>query len=109
MAKDFGIPVWEGCNKKRDELEKEYELIEEERKSIRLQREVLNQREDMLRAQIKELRKREVNNVLDFVRSYKDCLDNSYIDTILCHCQNTLNGNIDGTFVHFEDPRDKKE
>lgn len=109
MAKVFEIPVWEVCNKKRDELEKEYELIEEERKSIRLQREALNHREGMLRTQVKELRKREVNNVLGFVRSYKDYLDNGYIDRILCHCQNTLYGNIDGTFVHFEDPRDKKD
>ena len=30
-------------------------------------------------------------------------LKNAEIDTYLCHCQNMLNGNIDGTVLHLED------
>ena len=37
-----------------------------------------------------------VNRVLDYLRSRKTLLTPNDIDTYLCHCQNKLNGNLDG-------------
>lgn len=43
-----------------------------------------------------------VNRVLDFVRSEYRAGRICNLETLLCHCQNKLNGNIDGTELDLE-------
>lgn len=93
---DGGYKVIDVCNSKAEELKKRYEELQN--------------RKSQLKAELKEieyeelhLRKEEVNNVCDYVRTYSrlGVLDSHDIDCYLCHCQNMLNGNIDGTFLTF--------
>lgn len=44
---------------------------------------------------IVDYRIKSVDRVLDYIRT-KKITDNKELDTLLCHCQNKLNGNIDG-------------
>lgn len=52
---------------------------------------------------IKELRKEEASNVIEYVRGRLNRLSASRIDILLCHCQNMLNGNIDNTVLTFSE------
>lgn len=47
-----------------------------------------------------------VNRVLAYIRA-KGITDKKELDMLLCHCQNKLNGNIDGTELdlHYEEER----
>lgn len=56
----------------------------------------LDRTRDALKSAQKHYRVHSVNRVLDFVRRNCDKLSKHDIDTLLCHCQNKLNGNIDG-------------
>lgn len=99
-----GYTRCEVCNSKSEELIKKYTPLNE--RLIRIYNEIkkLEKEREEIRNEVIKLRKEEVNNVLDYVRGYKDILKPRDIDTYLCHCQNMLNGNIDGTFLSFRDP-----
>lgn len=44
-----------------------------------------------------------VNRVLDFIRSEYRAGRVCNLETLLCHCQNKLNGNIDGTELTLDE------
>lgn len=44
-----------------------------------------------------------VNRVLDFIRSEYGAGRICDLETLLCHCQNKLNGNIDGTELDLDE------
>lgn len=44
-----------------------------------------------------------VNRVLDFIRSEYMAGRICDLETLLCHCQNKLNGNIDGTELDLDE------
>lgn len=44
-----------------------------------------------------------VNRVLDFIRIEYRAGRICNLDTLLCHCQNKLNGNIDGTELSLDE------
>lgn len=44
-----------------------------------------------------------VNRVLDFIRSEYRAGRICDLETLLCHCQNKLNGNIDGTELDLDE------
>ena len=55
------------------------------------------------------LRNEEVKNVCEYVRTYTSfgVLNNKDIDIYLCHCENVLNGNLDGLFLTFHKELEK--
>lgn len=65
------------------ECEKEHMRRAEEAKNMRMRR-------------LEEYRVESVCRVLDFIRMNTKRIDPRKIDTLLCHCQNKLRGNIDG-------------
>lgn len=99
-----GYTYCEACNLKSEELIKKYTPLNE--KLIRIYNEIkrLEKEREEIKKEVIQLRKEEVNNVLEYVRGYRKVLKPNEIDTYLCHCQNMLNGNIDGVFLSFRDP-----
>ena len=92
-----GFKTIDICNNKAKELEKRYNKLQNRKAQLLVElRE--NEREGLC------LRAEEVNNVCEYVRTYSrmGVLNDNDIDCYLCHCQNMLNGNIDGTFLSFE-------
>lgn len=64
-----------------------------------------------LASQQYEFRKAEVTYVLENLQYLisHDMIDKRAVDGYLCHCQNCLNGNIDGTVLDFSKYYEKKE
>lgn len=52
---------------------------------------------------ILKYRKESVNRVLDFVRSEYRAGRICNLETLLCHCQNKLNGNLDGIELDLDE------
>lgn len=52
---------------------------------------------------IAKYRKESVNRVLDFIRSEYRAGRICDLELLLCHCQNKLNGNIDGVELDFDE------
>ena len=100
-----GIPIWEDCNKQNDSLQNAYDKLEKEFIKLYKERERINERLREIKEEYKRLNIEEVNNVLDYVRTYRKIITPHDIDMYLCHCQNKLNGNIDSIFLTFEDPK----
>ena len=92
-----GFKTIDICNNKAEELVKRYNKLQTRKAQLLVElRE--NERELLC------LRAEEVNNVCEYVRTYSrmGVLGDNDIDCYLNHCQNMLNGNIDGTFLSFE-------
>lgn len=81
--------------------------IERQEFEIERQGHILNELRYEKQIELNKYRIECVNRVLDFVRQHKGILKNAGIDTYLCHCQNMLNGNIDGTVLHLEDLKEE--
>ena len=90
------------CNERAKEMELHYDKLCKRKKELENEIEKINE-------EICDLRKREVDNVCDYVRTYTrlGVLNPNDIDNYLCHCQNMLNGNLDGTYLTFS--KEKKE
>ena len=103
MEPDGGYRTVNVCNAKALNLMDEYEELSREI-------EAKNRELEELRERRRKLRMEEVDNVIDYVRSYARIgkLDTHEIDGLLCHCQNMMRGNIDGTFITFKDPEEKE-
>lgn len=54
-----------------------------------------------------QYRVKSVSRVLDFIRSEYRAGRICDLETLLCHCQNKLNGNIDGTELTLENHKGK--
>ena len=96
-----GTHVWEACNKEARYLKDRFENVEKKGNDLQSKLQVLYK-------ELVELRHQEVNNVLNYVRTYAHLLTVDAVDAYLCHCQNMLNGNIDGIVLVFTDPGDRK-
>lgn len=113
MKKDkevVGFRVFESCNKYNDTLRYKYANLKAEEENLRKEIQEREARLRDIRREYTDLNEAAVNVVLDYVRSYikTDSLSKNEIDTYLCHCQNKLNGNINGTFLQFNDPMEAK-
>lgn len=92
MEKDY-----EKCRNKFDEVKIRTQSV----KAAKLElEECKHEHEKML----SEYRRDSVNRVLSYIRT-KKIKDAHELDLLLCHCQNKLNGNIDGTELnlHYEE------
>lgn len=105
-----GYSIYEVCNNSNDILRDRYMRLEIEENRLR---EEIKERERKLaeiRGEYKNLNMAEVHVVLDYVRTYlrSNKLQHSEADSLLCHCQNKLNGNINSVFLRFDNPVEEK-
>lgn len=105
-----GVPVWESCNNRNNILINRFSELKLEEDKLRKEIKERQERIDAIREEYKDLNETEVNNILDYVRCYvrSGKLEVNEIDTLLCHCQNKLNGNINSVFLAFEEPELKE-
>ena len=103
MEPDGGYKTVNVCNAKALDLMDEYEGLSREIEAKTRELEELKEKRSKLRME-------EVDNVIDYVRTYARLgkIDSHEIDVLLCHCQNMLHGNIDGAFITFKDPEEKE-
>ena len=111
MQEIKGIPIYQHCNNANDILKTRYEALEAEENKIRAEIAKCEARLKEIHEEYKDLNKAEVNTVLDYVRGYTNTniLPKEDIDSLLCHCQNKLKGNINSIFLTFIDPEEKDD
>ena len=76
--------------------------IETARKTIDGLREEIRYKEESMFEDIQAYRIESVNRILDFIRSEYRAGRICNLEILLCHCQNKLNGNIDGTELDLQ-------
>ena len=77
-------------------LKKDYSICKSKLVEIRNHEKEIETIRNTYNKLIVDYRIKSVYRVLDYIRT-KKITDNKELDTLLCHCQNKLNGNIDGT------------
>lgn len=106
MAKTVQIKGYtpeEACNSEAAKIQERWNKAIDERKALLEEQHNLVNRLDLNATLFKQLRREEACNVIDYVRSRLNRLSQSRIDTLLCHCQNMLNGNIDNIVLTFSE------
>lgn len=98
----MGQKVIDICNEKAKELERHYKTLQSRKAQLKQELEKIEYEEMCLRNE-------EVKNVCEYVRTYTSLgvLNNKDIDIYLCHCENVLNGNLDGIFLTFDKELEK--
>lgn len=105
-----GYTTEEIAESRRIELEKDYKKCREkfEEVKIRIQsveraKIELEECKQECEKMLSEYRRASVDRVLSYIRT-KKITDAHELDLLLCHCQNKLNGNIDGIELdlHYE-------
>ena len=84
---------YEKCCEKFEEVKIRIQSVEREKRELE---ECKHEHEKML----SEYRRDSVDRVLSYIRT-KKIKDAHELDLLLCHCQNKLNGNIDGTELNL--------
>lgn len=98
-----GYTAEEAARDAKQELISDYELCKCNLAQIRQhEKEIADIRLDY-NSKIAKYRKESVNRVLDFIRSEYRAGRICDLETLLCHCQNKLNGNIDGTELDLDE------
>lgn len=93
----------EVCNSRAEKLKEAWTDLINTQKALYEEHDNIVDRINANKERIKEFRKEEASNVIDYVRGRLSKLSASRIDTLLCHCQNMLNGNIDNTVLTFSE------
>lgn len=92
--------VNEVAKSNKDKLNAEYSHCQDTLNEIRdLENKAKEMRKEY-QQKIVRYRINSVNRVLDFIRFAK-ITDERELDNLLCHCQNKLNGNIDGIEIEL--------
>lgn len=89
--------MYANCKDKEEDVKRACEMVKE------AESEYQDCKNEYFRA-VNEYRRRGVDRVLSYIR-HKGITDAHELDVLLCHCQNKLNGNIDGTELnlHYEE------
>ena len=95
-----GYTVNEMARSQRDKLVAEYSHCKDMLAEIRDLEERAKEMRKEYQQKIVRYRINSVNRVLDFIRFAK-ITDERELDNLLCHCQNKLNGNIDGIEIEL--------
>jgi len=86
----------DGLAQKYNDIKSTGSLIKQQKEELeKIQNNIKELQEALVSKQL-NYRINSVRRTLDYMRSYHKQLNNSDIDTMLCHCLNKLNGNIDG-------------
>lgn len=95
MTNIKGYTAKEVAESARQALEKDYSICKSKLVEIRNHEKEIETIRNTYNKLIVDYRIKSVYRVLDYIRT-KKITDNKELDTLLCHCQNKLNGNIDG-------------
>lgn len=95
MSEIRGYTIDEIAESRKQSLEEDYSFCKSKLAEIRHHEEEIKTIRDTYNKLIIEYRMKSVDRVLDYIRS-KKITDSKRLDVLLCHCQNKLNGNIDG-------------
>lgn len=90
----------------KEEIENIYDSIEEKRKEMRITEKQVQQLEREITLELERYRNKSVQRVLDYINHKCWEHENIEIDrlqTLMVHCLNKLNGNIDGIELSLED------
>lgn len=98
-------PIYEACNNTIQTLQRRYNELDKQLEKLRKDADRITEKISEIRREYKDLNKAEVHEILSYVRSYAARLSPSEIDTLLCHCQNKLYGNIDSVFLTLKNPK----
>ena len=96
MSKIKGYTAEEIARDAKEKLISDYELCECNLAEIRRHEKEIADIRLAYNSKITKYRIESVNRVLDFIRSEYTAGRICDLETLLCHCQNKLNGNIDG-------------
>lgn len=103
MSRIKGYTAEEVARDAKQELISDYELCKCNLAKIRQhEKEIADIRLDY-NSKIAEYRRKSANRVLDFIRSEYRAGRICDLEILLCHCQNKLNGNIDGIELDLDE------
>lgn len=110
MQKIKGYTFEEVAASKKEQLTKDYNILKKREEAIYKNKKELEKQLDFINEielkdlEIEKMRYRitSVDRVLDYLRSNATKLTPKDIGTYLCHCQNKLFGNIDGTELELD-------
>jgi hypothetical protein len=109
MSKIKGYTPEEVCNNKGKAIKEDWNKVERELDRLYEEQNEIGRMILVQKDLIKELRKKEAENVIQYVRSRLKRLSSQEVDTLLCHCQNMLLGNIDNVVLKFSEDNLEKE
>ena len=95
-----GYTVNEVAMSQRDKLEAEYSHCKDMLTEIRDLEEKAKEMRKEYQQEVVAYRIHSVNRVLEFIRFAKITHERE-LNNLLCHCQNKLNGNLDGTEIEL--------
>lgn len=84
-------------------VDKFYKNVLEARETVSIHKSILEEEQKSLEKLTKEYRLASVHRVLDHIRSEYRKGRLCDLETLLCHCQNKLNGNIDGIELELKE------
>lgn len=96
MNKIKGYTMEEVAEHRKDKLVSDYNFCKAKLAEIRHHEQEIESIRTAYNKMIVKYRMESVDRVLDYIRVAK-ITDAKELDTLLCHCQNKLAGNIDGT------------
>lgn len=90
----------------KEEMQNIYNSIEEKRKEMRITEKQVQQLDREITLELEIYRNKSVQRVLDYINDKcwdKETIDIDKLQTLVVHCLNKLNGNIDGIELSLED------
>ena len=96
MSEIKGYTVEEVAEHRKDKLTSDYNFCKAKLAEIRRHEQEIESIRTAYNKMIVKYRMESVNRVIEYIRAAK-ITDAKELDTLLCHCQNKLAGNIDGT------------
>lgn len=109
MTEIKGYTAEEVAKSRKQELKEDYDFCKSKLAEIRRHESEIETIRKAYRELIVKYRIKSVNRVLAYIRT-KGITDKRKLDLLLCHCQNKLSGNIDGTELdlNYEEPENSE-
>lgn len=109
MTEIKGYTAEEVAESSKQELKEDYDFCKGKLAEIRRHESEIETIRKAYRELIVKYRIKSVNRVLAYIRT-KGITDKKELDLLLCHCQNKLSGNIDGTELdlNYKEPEDSE-
>ena len=108
MSEIKGYTIEEIAEHKKEKLLSDYNFCKAKLAAIRHHEQEIESIRTAYNKMIVKYRMESVNRVIDYIRVAK-ITDVKELDTLLCHCQNKLAGNIDGIELKLSRSRDDGE
>lgn len=103
MSKIKGYTAEEIARDAKEKLISDYEFCKRDLAEIRRHEKEISDIRLNYNSKIVKYRMKSASRVLDFIRSEYRAGRICDLETLLCHCQNKLNGNIDGVELDLDE------